>query len=309
MRSVVTGGAGFIGSHVTHRLRERGDDVLVIDNLSSGTSRLQFLESLGVRLETSDTRQERVVSLISDFAPDQICHLAAQIDVRRSVADPILDAKINVVGLLRVLEAARATNARVLFASSGGTIYGEVDPTDLPVPETLVGRPNSPYGITKRVAEDYLRVYRDLHEVDFVSLALGNVFGPRQDPHGEAGVVAIFGLRLLRGEQCTIFGDGKQTRDFIYVDDVADAFLAASTRGEGETINIATGKETSINQLLLMMSDISGGPAEPRFEPQRPGELNRISLDIGKAKRILEWSPKTDLAEGLMRTIDSLRAE
>jgi UDP-glucose 4-epimerase len=309
VRALVTGGAGFIGSHIVERLFNEGHDVLAIDNLSSGSSRVAFLEGLGVELDTTDIRQERLARLVEEFKPDQIFHLAAQIDVRHSISDPIHDAKVNVIGLLRVLEGASAVGAKVLFASSGGTIYGDVLPEELPVSETAVGRPTSPYGITKRVAEDYLRFFSDLRGLSFVSLALSNVYGPRQDPHGEAGVVAIFGLRLLTKDRCVVFGDGKQTRDFVYVDDVADAFISASEEGDAETFNIGTSVETSVEELYRELAEICDVSEEPEYAPARPGELDRISLDFSKAASRLGWSPKTSLRKGLEKTVESLRQQ
>lgn len=306
MRTLVTGGAGFIGSHLAERLRVNGGEVVVVDNLSAGAARVGVLERLGIELEKLDVREKRVRSVIESFRPQIIYHLAAQIDVRRSVADPAHDADVNVVGTLKVLEAARSVGARIVFPSSGGTIYGEPDDSLLPVSEEVSGRPSSPYGIGKRVMEDYLRFYESAWKTRFVSLALGNVYGPRQDPHGEAGVVAIFGLRLLRGEQCVIYGDGGQTRDFVYVGDVVDAFAAAGRRGDGETINIGTGIETSVLDLYWEMAEICGLRSDPHHEEERAGELRRSCLDISKAKNVLGWEPGTPLTEGLRRTIESL---
>ncbi|MGH2733039.1 MAG: NAD-dependent epimerase/dehydratase family protein [Actinomycetota bacterium] len=306
-RAVVTGGAGFIGSHLCERLVAEGHRVLVVDNLVAGSQRLGFLEALGIPIERLDVRDPAAGELIHSFRPDVVFHLAAQIDVRRSVADPVYDAQVNVVGTLRVLEAAARTGARVLFASSGGTIYGEVDPRMLPVTEDASGRPTSPYGINKRVSEDYLRFYRDTGGLAFVSLALANVYGPRQDPHGEAGVVAIFSMRLLRGEPCVIYGDGAQSRDFVYVGDVVEAFLAAVGRGEGETVNIGTGVETSVLELYRAMAGLCALDRPPLHAPGRPGELRRSCLDVSKAHRVLGWKPATGLQEGLALTIDSFR--
>lgn len=304
MRAIVTGGAGFIGSHLAERLGGEGNDVLVIDNFSSGTKHLKLLESRNIPVENVDIRQEKLTSVIEAFRPKTIYHLAAQPAVPVSVKDPVLDAKVNVVGLLRVLEAARLTGARVVFSSSGGTIYGEAEP---PVDESAVGRPSSPYGITKRVAEDYLRFYRDAHGLEFVSLALANVYGPRQDPHGEAGVVAIFTPKLLSGEECVVYGDGKQTRDFVYVADVVDAFVRASEKGEGETINIGTGIETSILELYDLLCGICGVDRPPRHEAERAGDLRRSALNPTKAKQILRWGPSAPFEEGLRKTVDSFR--
>lgn len=308
MRALVTGGAGFIGSHLTERLHSLGHDVLVVDSYASGTFRVPLLEKLGVGIEILDIRQERFRKVIEESKPEVIFHLAAQIDVRKSVEDPLHDAKVNIVGTLRLLEGARAAGSRVVFASSGGTIYGESE-DEIPFAEDFVGRPTSPYGIGKKVAEDYLRFYRDAYGLPFVSLPLGNVYGPRQDPHGEAGVVAIFAGRLLRGERCLIYGDGEQTRDFVYVEDVVDAFVLAATKGEGETVNIASQKETSVNRLYELMARAFSTYDEPQYLPPREGELRRSSLQIDKAKRILGWSPATTLEEGLRRTIDWFRGE
>ena len=307
MRALVTGGAGFIGSHLAERLKGLGHEVVAVDSLANGAQRVGLLEALEIPLEQVDVREPELGSLVASFAPEAIFHLAAQIDVRHSVADPAYDCSVNVVGSLRVLEAARLLGARVLFASSGGTIYGEVDPSMLPVTEEAHGRPTSPYGIGKRVVEDYLRFFRATWGTPFVSLALANVYGPRQDPHGEAGVVAIFAQRLLRGETCVIYGDGSQTRDFVYVGDVVDAFLAGLERGNGETFHIGTSQETSVTELYWAIARIVGVDLEPRREPERAGELQRSSLDNGKARKHLGWEPRTSLDEGLRRTVESLR--
>jgi UDP-glucose 4-epimerase len=306
-RAVVTGGAGFIGSHLVDRLVEEGREVRVVDNLVSGKQRLEFLESAGVELDCIDIRDAGAAELIRSFRPDEVYHLAAQMDVRRSVADPIYDAGVNVLGTLRILGAAAEVGARVVTTSSGGCIYGEADPALFPLDESTPRKPDSPYGITKSVMDDYLRFYRDTAELQFVNLALGNVYGPRQDPAGEAGVVAIFGRRLVRGEPCYIFGDGGQTRDFVFVGDVVEAFLAASAKGEGETFNIGTGKETSVNELYAALARICGVDAAAEHQPPRPGELNRSCLSSAKAAGLLGWSPRKDLHEGLAETIDFIR--
>jgi UDP-glucose 4-epimerase len=304
MRAVVTGGAGFIGSHLSERLAQQGHEVLAIDNLASGSARVAVLESKGVELETADIRQEKTRSLIAGFSPEVVFHLAAQIEVGRSVEDPILDAKVNVIGLLRVLEAARDAGARVIFTSSGGTIYGEVDPAGPAATEETLGQPSSPYGITKGVAGDYLRFYRDTHGLDFVSLALGNVYGPRQDPHGEAGVVAIFARRLVAAEECTFNGDGKHTRDYVYVGDVVDATLLAVSKGAGETINIGTGEGTSVEELYFRLAEICGVDRPPKHGPERPGDLRHSRLDNTKAGKVLGWKPATSLDQGMRATVD-----
>jgi UDP-glucose 4-epimerase len=291
------------------RLVAGGRQVRVIDNLSSGEQRLPFLEAAGVKVDRLDIRDESSARLIEDFRPDEVYHFAAQMDVRRSVADPIYDADVNVLGTLRILGAAANTGARVVTASSGGCIYGEADPARFPLDEQTPKNPDSPYGITKSVMDDYLRFYSSINGLQYANLALGNVYGPRQDPAGEAGVVAIFGSRLLKGEPCAIFGDGSQTRDYVFVTDVVEAFFAASAKGDGETFNIGTGVETSVNDLYARMAAICGVEAEPEFKPARPGELDRSCLSSAKAGEILGWSPQKDLDEGLAETIEFLRTQ
>jgi UDP-glucose 4-epimerase len=291
------------------RLVAAGREVRVIDNLSSGEQRLPFLETAGVPVDRLDIRDEASGRLVEDFRPDEIYHFAAQMDVRRSVADPVYDADVNVLGTLRILGAAAKIGARVVTASSGGCIYGEADPSRFPLDEQTPKNPDSPYGITKSVMDDYLRFYREINGLQFANLALGNVYGPRQDPAGEAGVVAIFGSRLLRGDPCSIFGDGSQTRDYVFVGDVVEAFFAASSKGDGETFNIGTGVETSVNDLYARLAAICGVDAEPEYKPARPGELNRSCLSSVKAGEILGWSPQKKLDEGLAETVEFLRTQ
>ena len=291
------------------RLVAAGRQVRVIDNLSSGEQRLPFLATAGVQVDRLDIRDEASGRLVEDFRPDEIYHFAAQMDVRRSVADPVYDADVNVLGTLRILGAAAKIGARVVTASSGGCIYGEADPSRFPLDEQTPKNPDSPYGITKSVMDDYLRFYREINGLQFANLALGNVYGPRQDPAGEAGVVAIFGSRLLRGYPCSIFGDGSQTRDYVFVGDVVEAFFAASSKGDGETFNIGTGVETSVNDLYARLAAICGVDAEPEYKPARPGELNRSCLSSVKAGEILGWSPQKKLDEGLAETVEFLRTQ
>lgn len=304
---MVTGGAGFIGSHLAERLQAEGREVKVVDNLASGEQRLKFLEASGIEVDRVDIRHPACTEIIEKFRPDEIYHLAAQMDVRRSVQDPVYDADVNVLGTLRVLEAAAKVDARVIAASSGGCIYGEAPVEMLPLDERSLRNPDSPYGITKAVMEDYLRFYRSNQGLDYVALALGNVYGPRQDPFGEAGVVAIFGRRLIDRRPCVIFGDGEQTRDFCYVADVVDAFVAAAERGAGELFNIGTAIETSVNELYWAIAGICEVDSPPRYEPARPGELQRSCLDSGKAKRLLGWTPSTDMDAGLRATVEFIR--
>ncbi len=256
-----------------------------------------------------DIRSPEVVDLVVRRSPEVVFHLAAQADVRASVTDPVFDADVNLLGTLRVLEGARKAGAqRVVFAASGGTLYGEPDVSELPLKESLPQHPLSPYGVSKKAALDYLVAYRELHSLEFAALALANVYGPRQDPHGEAGVVAIFAERLLRGQPVTIFGDGEQTRDFVYVDDVVDAFVRAATKGGGLVCNIGTGRETSVNTLFREMVVQAGVDAKPAFKPLRAGELARNCLDPSRAGIQLGWSPWTELGVGTAATIEFVRS-
>lgn len=314
MRTLVTGGAGFIGSTLVDRLLAEGHSVDVVDDLSSGSlanlSAARADPNNELTIHQMDIRAPEVTELIERRGPEIVFHLAAQADVRVSVADPVLDAEINVIGSLRVLEGARRAGARkVVFASSGGTIYGEPSVDVLPIDESHPLGPVSPYGVTKRVFTDYLSAYRELYQLEFTSLALANVYGPRQDPHGEAGVVSIFAGRLLDGEPCTIFGDGSQTRDFVYVDDVVDAFVKAAERGGGLLFNIGTGQETSVNELYTSMAAAAGVSDPAVYAPPRVGELERISLDSSKAKLHLGWSTWTSLDDGTRAVIEWARAE
>jgi UDP-glucose 4-epimerase len=310
----VTGGAGFIGSNLVDRLLAEGHSVEVVDNLSSGKL-ANLADARSTRdhefsFHQMDICDPSVSELIERRAPEVVFHLAAQIDVRVSVSDPALDARINVLGTLNVLEGARRAGSRkVVFASSGGTIYGDVDAEDLPVTEAHPQHPVAPYGVSKKVATDYLHAYRELHQLEYTSLALANVYGPRQDPHGEAGVVAIFAGKLLAGERCKVFGTGEQTRDYVYVDDVADAFVRAADRGSGLLCNIGTGTETSVNELYRSMADNAGVADEPEYAPARVGELDRSCLDASRAKLHLGWEPFTDLDTGTGAVIDWFRAQ
>jgi UDP-glucose 4-epimerase len=308
MRVLVTGGAGFIGSTIVDALLAHGHDVYVVDDLSSG--RLPNLDEArrerGVKFHRYDIGAEAVGDLMQQVRPDVVFHMAAQASVPKSVADPVHDAEVNVVGLLRILDACVASEVgKFVFASSGGTIYGTQ--TNLPIKETAVGRPLSPYGISKRAAEDYVRFYKEESGLDFTSLALANVYGPRQDPNGEGAVVSRFALKLLAGEPPTIDGTGEQTRDLVYVDDVANAFVRAMEKGSGETINVSTGYETSINDLYLVMADICDFDGAPLRGPARPGDIVRSSLDASKAKKLLGWEAWTSLRDGLSKTITWFR--
>ncbi len=304
MQALVTGGAGFIGSTLVDRLLAEGHAVDVVDDLSSGSlanlAEARADRNHELKVHQVDIRDPAVIELIGRRRPEVVFHLAAQADVRVSVARPVFDAEVNIVGSLNVLEGARVGGTRkVVFASSGGTIYGEPAPADLPVKEAHPQQPLSPYGVAKRVVTDYLHVYRELHSIEFTSLAMANIYGPRQDPHGEAGVVAIFAGLLIEGKSCTVFGDGKQTRDFVYVDDAVDAFVRAADRGSGLLCNIGTGVETSINELYAAMAESAGITAPPTYGPPRAGELERNALDPGRASLHLGWEPWTDLQAGV----------
>ncbi len=306
MRVLVTGGAGFIGSALVERLLAEGWDVDVVDDLSTG-SLPNLAEARAQRtprctFQRLDVRSAGMIELMAHRKPELVFHLAAQASVTVSVADPALDADVNVVGSLRVLEGARAAGARkVVFAGSGGTLYGT--PQTIPTPETHPQHPVSPYGVSKKAVVDYLHYYREVHELDYTVLALANVYGPRQDPHGEAGVVAIFAGKLLAGQAPTIYGDGKQTRDFVFVEDVADAFVRAADQGGGLIVNIGTGVETSVQELYDLMAGSLGFQEAPRYDPPRPGELRRSALDPARAGSQLGWRPWTPLEEGLGRTV------
>ena len=292
MRAVVTGGAGFIGSHVAEALLARGDEVLVLDDLSRGKR-----ENVpgGARLEVADIREP----LDDWFAGVEACfHLAAQADVRVSVDRPDFDAEVNVLGTIRVLEAARRNGTQVVFSSTGGAIYGECES---PAPEEAERRPLSPYGISKLAGEEYLAGYNRLYGTKHVALRYGNVYGPRQDPHGEAGVVAIFLSRLASGETARIFGDGRATRDYVYAGDVARATLAAVGQ-DGGVFNVGTGIETSVNEIYELCRRVAGSEAEAEYADPRLGELQRSVLDPSRAERELGWRPEISLADGLRLT-------
>jgi UDP-glucose 4-epimerase len=305
-RALVTGGAGFIGSHVAELLIADGYAVTILDNLSSG--RKENIPAAAT-LVLGDVTTAEAGAVVRDGQFDVIAHLAAQIDVRRSVADPVADATINVLGTLRLVEAVRASGraTRVVFASTGGALYGDF--ATPPNAETVPKDPESPYGIAKLSAEYYLTYAARLHGVDTVALRYANVYGPRQDPHGEAGVVAIFCGRVLDGRAVTIFGDGRQTRDYVFVKDVARANVAAARatlpppgRLDARAFNVGTGIETSVTALAAALGAATGRPVTVEHAPARPGEQLRSSVTIDKAAAVLGWQPRTGLAEGLAET-------
>jgi len=310
MKALVTGGAGFIGSHLVDALVARGDEVVVVDDLSSGR-RENLAEAIGAGVELIEadvTDEQAVAKTFEAHSPQLVFHLAAQIDVRRSIAEPRFDLDVNVGSTIGLLERAREHRVeRFVFASTGGAIYGEGQGQDLPLDESAGCRPEAHYGQSKFAAEGYLALYRRLYGLETTALRLGNVYGPRQDPHGEAGVVAIFTGALLEGRQPTVFGDGEQTRDYVYGVDVAAAFVAASEHEGGGTFNIGTGNETSVLELGAGIGRATGREFDPVLAPARLGEVQQIAIDAGLASRELGWSPRHDLATGLEHTAASFR--
>ena len=303
MNIVVTGGAGFIGSHVAEAYLAAGHTVWVVDNLATGK---RDNVPAGARFVHADINDEAVRRLLSDERIEAVNHHAAQMDVRRSVADPLFDARSNVLGLLNLLEGAREAGCRTfVFASSGGTVYGEL--TAFPATEEHSTHPISPYGISKLAGEHYLDFYRLEYGLRTVSLRYANVYGPRQDPHGEAGVIAIFSQALLDGQPITINGDGTQTRDYVFVADVVRANLAALTTDVHGPFNVGTGVETDVNALAAHLQRLTGATDRARRGPAKPGEPRRSVLDCGRAARMLGWTPAGALADGLEATVAFFR--
>jgi UDP-glucose 4-epimerase len=311
-RALVTGGAGFIGSHVADLFIEKGYEVEIVDNLSSGKR-----ENIpaGAKFHEVSITSPEMAQIVRDGKFDVIVHLAAQIDVRKSVADPIFDATTNILGTVNILEAIRQSGykTRIAFTSTGGAIYGDFNTP--PNVETFPKDPESPYAISKLSSEYYLSYYGRLHGIEHVAMRFGNVYGPRQDPHGEAGVVAIFCTRILEGKPLTIFGDGLQTRDYVYVGDVAQAVFAgvtgnipAAERVDARAFNVGTGVGTNVIDLAKLLQEAAGTEAQVVFAPRRPGEQQESFLDASKARRILGWEPRTSLAQGLGNTFEWARS-
>ena len=301
MRILVTGGAGFIGSHTVDAIVNAGlGEVAVLDNLSAG--KRHQLNPKARFYETDLRDPDAVKTVIEREKPEVICHLAAQMDVRRSVADPAFDAQVNLVGFLNLIEAARQHSLkRVVFASTGGAIYGEQD--TFPCDEDHPRRPVSPYGVAKLATEAYLHFYKVQYGIDYLAMRYANVYGPRQDPHGEAGVVSIFCGRILEGKRCTIFGDGTNTRDYVFVGDVVRANLAAFTaEASGVALNVGTGIETSTQQLYRKLASVAGEARPPDFAPPRPGEQLRSVISPARAQSVLNWRPEKRLDDGLAET-------
>ena len=309
MRALVTGAAGFIGSTLVDRLLVDGHSVVGVDNFASGraTNLEHLVDEPDFFFVEADIVSADLAAVLDEYRPEVVFHLAAQIDVRRSVAEPQFDASVNVVGTVRLAEAARRTGVRkIVHTSSGGSIYGT--PPTYPTSEAVPVDPASPYAAGKVAGEIYLNTFRHLYGLECSHIAPANVYGPRQDPHGEAGVVAIFAQGLLSGKPTKVFGDGSNTRDYVFVDDVVDAFVKASSSvGGGQRFNVGTGVETSDRQLHSAVAAAVGAPDDPEFHPSRLGDLKRSCLDISLAERILGWRPQVSLDDGVRRTVEYFR--
>ncbi|GAA5041004.1 UDP-glucose 4-epimerase [Thermocatellispora tengchongensis] len=308
MRVLVTGGAGFIGSTLVDRLLDEGHEVAVVDDLSSGARpNLERAARSGkMTLHVLDVRDAALAGIAAQFRPEVVCHLAAQISVRKSVADPVHDARLNVEGTVNVLEAARAAGTRKVVFASSVAVYGR--PEVIPVPGGAATDPRSPYAASKLSAEVYLATYRALHGIEYTTLVLSNVYGPRQSPEGEAGVVSIFTDALLSGAPTVLYGDGTQTRDYIYVDDVVDAFVrACGPVGDGGRFNLGTGVQTTDRRLHTLVAEAVGAPDNPSLAPARLGDLPAMAVDPAPAAEALGWRPRTDLPTGLKATVEWAR--
>ena len=308
MRTVVTGGAGFIGSNVVDALLERGDEVTIVDDLSTGRrANIDSALANGVQFEEADIRDAAAMrDLVKRIEPEAVFHLAAQIDVRHSVSDPGHDARVNVEGTINMLQAAHDAGVRrFVNTSSGGAIYGEAQ--EIPAPESHPVAPEAPYGLSKFCAENYCEIFRRMYDMSTVSLRYGNVYGPRQDPLGEAGVIAIFCGKVVDGGQPTVFGDGLQTRDYVYVGDVVSANLAAADSDATGPFNIGTGVESTVLDIVDALAPLADGPFKAQHEEERLGEVRHIALDTSRAREELGWESRVGLVDGLRTTLESLR--
>lgn len=303
MRILVTGGAGFIGSHIVEAYLAAGHEVAVVDNLATGR---RSNVPKGARLHEVDLHARELERVFDEFKPEVVNHHAAQASVKVGNADPVHDLEVNGGGTARILQLAAATGARkVIYASSGGTVYGE--PESLPVSEDHAIAPRSNYGTSKFVGELYVQMVARTAGLDFTIFRYGNAFGPRQDPHGEAGVIAIFTGLMMAGRQCTIDGDGDQKKDYLYVGDIADANVRALEAGSGLVANIGTGHGTTVNEIFRVLSEATGNTVEPRFGPPRPGDVRNFWLDCSRARRELGWEPRVSFEEGVRLTVESMR--
>jgi UDP-glucose 4-epimerase len=303
LKLLVTGGAGFIGSSIARRYLEKGWDVTVVDNLASG--RRDNVPD-GATFYELDIRDTEFGEIMEAERPDVVSHHAAQMDVRISTTKPAFDADVNIIGSIKTIEAALAAGVRkFLFASTGGAIYGE--PDSIPVDEDTPTRPLSQYGCSKLAVERYLYLYGVQRDLDYVALRYPNVYGPRQDPHGEAGVTAIFTLRMLDGQPCVLFGDGTESRDYVYVDDIVRAHELASESEYRGVVCIGSARETTVPDIYEKLSELTGNAVEPRHEPLRPGEIHRICISSGKAKEVLGWEPQVPFEEGLRRLVEYVK--
>lgn len=299
MKVMVTGGAGFIGSHIVNRLIALGHDVVILDNLSTGKKAFIHPEASFYQM---DIRDRRLGEIVKVERPDTVIHQAAQSEVPTSVKDPLFDAETNILGTLRLLEACRQSGVQKIVYASSAAVYGE--PAYLPIDEEHPVEPLSNYGISKYTPESYLKMYNQLYGLDYTILRYANVYGIRQEPRGEGGVIAIFLDRLLRGEALTIFGDGKQTRDFVYVGDIADANIRALYRGNGMTFNLGTGVPTSLEKLVQILGEVTEKTIRVKYEPERPGDIKHSHFDNRQAEKWLNWSPRIDLKTGLRMTYE-----
>ena len=304
VKALVTGGAGFIGSHLVDRLLADGYRVAVIDNLRGG--HLQNLNKDATFYQT-DITQPGIEDIFSREQPELVFHLAAQTSVAQSTQNPVDDVSVNVIGTLRMLDASRKQGIdKFIYSSTGGAMYG--DPTDNPCSEETPAKPISPYGLSKRVTEEYIDLFHRLYRLNYTVLRYGNVYGPRQDPHGEAGVVAIFAQAMLEGRQPRIFGDGDQERDFIYVADVVESNIRAIHRGSHRIYNIGSGESSSVNHIFQSLKKTLGYREEAEHRPRRPGDVHKICLECSKARKDLQWSPQYDLEQGLEATVNYFRS-